>query len=89
MAPKGEMEKFVNATKVMNGSLEISSTNAEDQIVLQIQTVMALRMDMEAALATMPTLGIHYVSLIVGKSKIALKPRMEWEPATVTMITSG
>ena len=58
-----EME-LVSVTKVMNGSQEITSTNAEGQIVLLIPTVMELKMETEAVLVTMPILGIQSASLI-------------------------
>ena len=61
-----EME-LVSVTKVMNGSQEITSTNAEGQIVLLIPTVMELKMETEAVLVTMPILGIQSASLIAAK----------------------
>ena len=63
-----EMEP-VNVTKVMNGLLEISSTNAEGQTALLIPTVMELKMETVAVLVIMPTLGIQSASLIAVQLK--------------------
>ena len=59
MVLKGEMGKFVNVIRATNGSQEITLTNADGHTVLQIQTVMALRMVMEAAHAIMAIFGVQ------------------------------
>ena len=81
--------EHVSVSLVTNGSQETTSTNAEGQIVLLIPTVMVLKMEMEAALATMPTLGIQFAKSTVALWLIVLAQIMEMELVSVTKVMNG